>query len=446
MRPSGRIAAAIEVLEAMEAQHRPAKLALKDWGAAHRFAGAKDRAWISGLVLDALRKKRSLAWRMGDDGARALVLACLSFSWRWSVEAIDEAVAEQPHGPGALSEAERARLNNPIAWDDAPTPVRGDYPDWLDGELTAVFGDERVVEGAALAERAPVDLRVNTLKTTPDKALHALSAVGAQPGNMITNAMRILAPEPGERAGHVESIPAFAKGWVEVQDLGSQIAAAAAGDIKGAQVLDYCAGGGGKTLALAAMSGGTGQVYAYDADGRRLAPAFERVRRAGARNVQIRSPLGEASHPLSDLVAKMDVVFVDAPCTGSGVWRRQPDAKWRLTERALETRIAEQTEILQAASAYVRPGGRLVYVTCSLFASENEARLREFVSRQAAFAAISAREQIKASGLAGEVSLKHLRACVVDAVTPGDGAALRLSPRRSGTDGFFISVLQRKGS
>ncbi len=443
MRESGRITAAIEVLTAIGEQRRPAKLALKDWGLAHRFAGAKDRAWISGLVLDTLRKKRSLSWRVDADEPRALVLACLAYAWRWSLEAIAEAAAQTPHGPGALTAEETAALGAPRELGEASEGVAGDVPDWLVPHMARVFPDDAVAQGVALAVRAPMDLRVNTLKAEPDRVRQALASLNAQAAGLLTTALRVGAPEPGERAGHVESIPAFQKGWLEVQDLGSQVAAAAAGDVLGAQVLDYCAGGGGKTLALAAAMSGTGQVYAYDADARRLAPAYERVRRAGARNVQLRSP-AERQGAVDDLVGKMDLVFVDAPCTGSGVWRRQPDAKWRLTERALADRLAEQDAVLTQAARHVRPGGRLIYVTCSLFAEENEDRLAAFAAHHTDFTALNTFDQIAASGLLEDPS-GVLARCRADALAPGDRAALRLTPARCQTDGFFIAVLIRGG-
>lgn len=466
MRASGRIAAAIEVLAEIEDRRRPAKLVLKDWGHAHRFAGSKDRAWISGLVLDSLRKKRSLAWMMGagaapsggDGGSmsRAIVLGCLRVSWGWDVDTIAQAVAEEPHGPGALTDAEGERLTAPVALGDAPLAVQADIPDWLEAELTRVFGDDVAAEGQALATRAPVDLRVNTLKSDADRVVKALSSVGAGSSGVMHTALRIPAPAPGERAGHVESIPVYNKGWVEIQDLGSQIAAAAAGDVVGAQVLDYCAGGGGKTLALAAQSEGRGQVYAYDADARRLAPIFDRCRRAGTRTVQIRSPQvrspGEGGDGvLDDLRGKMDVVFVDAPCTGSGVWRRQPDAKWRLSDTALAQRMGEQDQILATASTFVKPGGRLVYVTCSLFACENEDRLAAFLAANGSFQPISAADSVQDSGLLTADGAASLDTWRTDVASPGAGPgagsgvglALRLSPKRSDTDGFFVAVLRR---
>lgn len=423
MRDGGRLAAAIEVLTEVEARRRPVRLALKAWGDGARYAGSKDRAFVSGLVLDVLRRRRSLAWRMGDDTPRAAALGALRFLWGWPLERIAEAAGEEPHGPGPLAEAERAALEHPRDLAEAPAAVRGDYPDWLDEALARAFGEDRAAEGEALAERAPVDLRVNTLKTDPERALKALASVEARPTGVLPTALRIAAPDPTARGGAVEAIPQFSKGWFEVQDLGSQIAAAAAGEVKGAQVLDLCAGGGGKTLALAAAMGNTGQIYAYDSDPRRLTDTVRRGDRAGARNLQVRSPVNP--EPLKGLEGRMDVVFIDAPCTGTGSWRRHPDTKWRLTPEALERRLADQDQVLDDGARFVKPGGRVVYVTCSVLPQEDEDRVAAFLARHADFAVKPATDDPKLA--------ERLTA---------DGF-LRLTPRTSGTDGFFVAVLEK---
>ena len=422
MRDGGRLAAAIEVLGDIVARHKSARMALKAWGDSARYAGAKDRAFVSGLVLDVLRRRRSLAWRMGDDGDRAAVLGAVRFLWGWELPRV-EAAAGEPHGPGALTDADRARLAVDPGVANAPPPVRGDYPDFLDPSLARVFGEDRAAEGEALAERAPVDLRVNTLKTDTARAMKALAPFDPQASDLLPTAIRIVPPAASERGAAIETAPEFEKGWFEVQDLGSQLAAARAGDIAGQQVLDFCAGGGGKTLALAAAMGNRGQLYAYDSDARRLTDTVRRAQRAGVRNLQVRSPIHP--EPLKGLEGRMDVVFVDAPCTGSGVWRRHPDAKWRLTPQQLARRMAEQDGVLAQAAVFVKPGGRLVYVTCSLLAEENEDRVAGFLHGHPDFASVPA------TGPA-------------DAFLAAAGS-LRLTPRTSGTDGFFVAVLLRGG-
>lgn len=409
MRDGGRLAAAIAVLEDMDTRHQPVRLALKSWSDGARFAGAKDRAFVSGLVLDCLRRRRSLAWRMGDEAWRGIVLAAAGLSWAWLIERIAAAAAD-PFGPGALTEVETERLTNPLSILEAPTAVKGDFPDWTEALFARAFGERAAEEGAALAERAPVDIRVNTLKTDPERALKALEPLGARRVEASATALRIEPAASAERSPPVEALPEFAKGWFEIQDLGSQIAAKTVREIGHRQVLDFCAGAGGKTLALAALMANTGQLFAYDSDGRRLAKTQERARRAGVRNLQVRTPL--RPDPLHGLESRMDIVFVDAPCTGSGVWRRHPDAKWRLTEDQLRRRMVEQDEVLSAASNFVKAGGRMVYVTCSMFCEENEDRVDAFLARNPDF----------------RLAERYRR----------------LTPRVNGSDGFFIAELERQ--
>jgi 16S rRNA (cytosine967-C5)-methyltransferase len=375
------------------------------------------------LVLDVLRRKRSLAWKIGDDGMRAAVLGVLHFEWDWPMDRLADAAGDEVHGHGPLTDAEREALASPRDLSGAPEAVRGDYPDWLEPSMVRAFGEDRALEMAALAERAPVDLRVNTIKTDVQRALKALSPFEAQTPGLTPNAIRVAAPAAAERSGAVEAIPQFSKGWFEIQDLGSQVAAAMAGDVKGKQVLDLCAGGGGKTLALAAAMANTGQIYAYDNDARRLTDTIRRGDRAGVRNLQVRTPLND--EPLKDLVAKMDVVFIDAPCSGTGSWRRHPDTKWRLTPETLARRQADQDQVLADGARYVKSGGRLIYVTCSVLPEEDEDRVAAFLAANAAFARRPATAEPE--------------------LTPFLTAAgdLRLTPRTAGADGFYVAVLEK---
>jgi 16S rRNA (cytosine967-C5)-methyltransferase len=423
MRDGGRLAAAIEILTEIETRHRPVRLALKSWGESARYAGAKDRAGVSGLVLDVLRRKRSLAWQMGDESPKAAALAVLHLHWDWPIERVAEAAADEVHGPGALTDAERQALIQPRDLTEAPASVRGDYPEWLEASFARVFGDDRAAEGAELSRRAPTDLRVNLLKTDPPRALKALTAMNAEPPGLMPNALRVAAPAAEARGAPVEAVPQFLKGWFEIQDLGSQVAAASAGDVKGKQVLDLCAGGGGKTLALASAMGNTGQIYAFDSDARRLTDTIRRGDRAGVRNLQIRTPLNP--EPLKGLEARMDVVFIDAPCSGTGSWRRHPDTNWKLTQDTLDRRLADQDQVLREGAAFVKPGGRMIYVTCSVLPEEDEDRVAAFLATHPEFARTSATTDPE----------------LLQFMTP-DGD-LRLTPRTSGTDGFYVAVLQK---
>ena len=198
----------------------------------------------------------------------------------------------------------------------------------------------------------------------------------------------------------------------------------------GEQVLDLCAGGGGKTLALAAAMDNRGQIYATDREARRLGPLYARLERAATRNVQVRTPR-RGQNVLADLEGHCDLVLVDAPCTGTGTWRRNPDAKWRIRPGALEQRLKEQDEVLESAALYVKPGGRLIYITCSLLPAENEERIAAFLARHTDFSAIGAEALVAAAGLPELARFAGPQ-----------GTGLRLSPLTSGTDGFFIAGLR----
>jgi 16S rRNA (cytosine967-C5)-methyltransferase len=435
LRDGGKIKAAIEVLRDVLERRTPVKEAVRDWGKKSRFAGARDRAWISGLVVDALRRKNSIEHTMEATGARVLALGALKHAWGWDVRKIEEALKDE-HAPPPLQGKERENLlmaPNPTA----PPHVQGDYPEWLSPHLARAFGPDAVVEGMAMAARAPVDLRVNTLKSDAEKAGRALEGVKAKQMPELKNGFRIPAADSIERGESVEAIPAYSKGWVEVQDMGSQIAAAVSCAAPGEQVLDYCAGGGGKTIAMAAMMENKGQIFSHDIDGKRLSALIPRIERAGIRNVQLRHPKENAS--LDDLDLKMDVVMIDAPCTGVGTWRRKPDAKWRVQPNALEKRMRDQATILRTACNYVRPGGRLVYVTCSFLMEENEDQVASFLADRPDFIPDDAADAAVRSGQLTETGAKLLQKC-----RRPDGS-VRLTPRTAGTDGFYMAVMRRTG-
>ena len=307
--------------------------------------------------------------------------------------------------------------------------MRGDYPEWLAEKFRAAFGAHAAEEGAALAARAPVDLRVNILKTSREQALAKLAHLDPAPTPLSPIGLRIDAGQGRGPALTAET--AYVKGLVEPQDEASQLAALLCAASPGEQVLDLCAGGGGKALALAAQMHNKGQLYAYDSDGRRLMPLHERLERAGARNIQVRQPRGQAD-VLADLEGRCDLALIDAPCTGVGTWRRHPDAKWRLAPGALELRLKEQAALLDAAARFVKPGGRLAYVTCSLLIEENEGQVAAFLEAHPGLAALSAQEMCENAGLPS----------VARFASP-HGQGIRLSPATSGTDGFHVCVIRR---
>lgn len=431
MTPSARIAAAIEIIAAIEEARIPATQALKDWGVAHRFAGSGDRAAISGLVYDTLRRRASAAYIMQAETARARVLGMLKLERGFDAKRVAELFDGSRHAPAQLTADEERALTS-TSLDGAPPHVLGDYPEWLDGALADVFGESRVEEAIALAHRAPLDLRVNTLRTTPEKVLASLRHLNASRTPWSPIGLRIALDADARNPG-VQAEPDFIKGGIEVQDEGSQLAALFAAAAPGELVLDLCAGAGGKTLALAAMMQGRGRIVATDRDKRQLAPIHQRLSRAGAHNVEVRTPRG-AENVIAELNEACDLVLVDAPCTGTGTWRRNPDAKWRIRPGALELRRRDQVEVLDRAATFVRAGGRLVYVTCSVLREENSRQISAFMTRHSNWTLLA--PQAIARVLNANASAFCASALL-------DESGLLMSPHRTGTDGFFVAVLKR---
>lgn len=392
MTPGARLAAAIEVLSAWSAGDQGVDRVLTGWGRANRFAGSGDRHAIADLVHDALRRWRSGAWVAGADPAnpRAAVLGGLVLDGRGAEIA---GLCIGPHAPAAPEGAEAAGFGRDL--DAAPLAVRLDLPDWLMPQI----GDP--APWAALRARAPLDLRVNRLRADPARARAALAVDGieALPGPLSPDALRVVSG-----ARRLAQSRAYLNGLVEVQDAASQAVALDCGARPGMTVLDYCAGGGGKTLALAAAMAGQGRLIAHDSSPERLAQLPDRAARAGAQVVRV------APGETAALAGRCDVVLVDAPCSGSGAWRRNADAKWRLTPAGLEALSALQTQVLAQAARAVRPGGRLVYATCSMLDCENAARAAAFLASHPEFCTESPPRQL----------------------TPADGG-----------DGFFVARFTR---
>lgn len=431
MKAGARIRAAIEVLEDVVRLHRPASTALGDWGRTHRFAGSGDRAAIGNLVFDALRHRNSFSWRMGGEAPRALALAAAHTALGLSNDELVALADGSDYGITPLTEDEIAGLSRELP-EDVPLHIAADIPEWLVSSFNGVFGERAVEEGRALSQRAPIDLRVNGLKATREKVLRALSRFGAVPTPYSPLGVRIVAPSGAGKSPNVEADTAHGKGWFEVQDEGSQIASLIAGAGPREQVLDLCAGAGGKTLAMAAGMQNTGQIYAYDSSRSQLRPIFERLKRAGARNVQVLEAGDQVA--LVQLADRFDLVLVDAPCTGSGTWRRRPDSKWRLKQEAVGNRIEEQRAVLQLAAPLVKPGGRLAYVTCSVLAEENDDQIAWFQEQHPDFV-VSPIAEYWAKSIGG----------ALPASADGKEGTLLLTPALHGTDGFFIAMLKRGG-
>lgn len=363
----------------MTRTHQPVERHLRDWGRAHRFAGSKDRAAIGEMVYQVMRHRSSLAWRMGDDGPRALAIALGG-----------ESLFTGGYGPAPLSDDERARLAAPGR--EAPLHVRGEYPPFLEDELRRAFGERLLDEMLALQGRAPIDLRVNTLKATRDEVLEGLEHPAA-PTPRSPIGIRL------DRAKGLERTSLFERGAFEFQDEAAQLAALMCGARPGLRVLDLAAGAGGKSLALAAMMQNRGEIVAHDVRPEALAELERRAARAGCTIIRTttRAPEGE-----------FDLVLVDAPCSGSGTWRRQPELRWRLSSARLAELTRTQDVLLAQGARHAR--GRLVYATCSVLPCENEDRIAAFLALHPQFAA---------------------------------EAPFRASPLSTGTDGFFAQVLYR---
>lgn len=430
MIPAARLSAAIEVLADIDARRRPASEALKDWGLSHRFAGSGDRAAIAGLVYDALRRKASAAWLMGGEGARPVLLGALRLERGMAADEISRLCSGERFAPSPLTEEERRALDKGgLDW--APAHVAGDFPEWLAPSLERLFGADLAPEMSALAKRAPLDLRVNALKRSRELVQGELGHLSPAPTPFSPLGLRIV-HAPGEKAPSIQSNPVFLRGEVEIQDEGSQLAALIANPGPRDQVIDLCAGGGGKTLALAAGMDNHGQIYATDADQRRLAPIHARLERAGVRNVQVRTPRGKVD-ALGDLNERADLVLVDAPCTGTGTWRRNPDSKWRVRPGSLDIRVKEQAAVLDRAAALVRPGGRIAYVTCSVLPEENDGALDRLFERRPEFSVQPAADVLAVAGLSRLAEAVRFTRY-----------GLQMSPLRTGTDGFYVAVIQRE--
>lgn len=432
MTPAARISAAIEVLDDLIQRRRPASDALKDWGLSRRFAGSKDRAAIASLVYDALRRRASSSYAMGSETPRALVLGMLARLRGLPAAEIAALCNGENHAPPPLSAEEHDRLAA-FSLDGAPDWVRADVPDWLWPAFVSAFGTEAIGEGQALAARAPIDIRANRLKTSRDRLLDDLAHLAPAPGVLSPDALRFQHGDDG-RGPSLQTEPDFMAGGFEIQDEASQLVTLLAGAKPGDTVVDLCAGAGGKTLALAALMQNEGRLFATDLDSRRLAPLHDRLARSGATNVEIRIPRSRGHEPLADLAGEVDLVLVDAPCTGSGTWRRNPDAKWRVRPGALAERVKDQAEVLARAARMVKPGGRIAYITCSVLPEENDAAVEAFIARHKGLAVLDMASVLASP--AGDFGL-------LERFSTRFG--LQLSPRRTGTDGFYLACMERVG-
>ncbi len=470
MTPAARLAAAAAVLDSVAQGRQPAEAVLKAWGSANRYAGSKDRRAIADQVYKVLRARGRLVWAMGgrEDG-RALVIGALSLIDGLSVEAIEGLHSGDGYGPKPLSKQERARIS--ATADDLPGWVAAGLPEFVVEDFKTTFGDRWAEEAAGLmVPRAPIDLRVNAAKATVEEVEAELREAGLSPERTPWSAWGLrLSAEPPP---NVQALEAFKAGRIEIQDEGSQIVCWLAGVRPGMTVVDYCAGGGGKTLGLAMQGLATGasrvvesaaperiwtptgwvdppaggkakqpasiaraegRLIACDVVQKRLDNIRPRLARAGVEAELIH--LGPNGGGVEDIVGTADVVFVDAPCTGSGTWRRRPEDAWRLKPEDVDRMHSLQTAILARAAKLVKPGGRLVYVTCSMLRVENEATVDAFEEDHPAFAPVAI------AGALNQTAVTDAARGTLSALATGH--RLRMSPATTDTDGFFVALYER---
>lgn len=429
MTPAARVKSAIDILEALMPSAKPADRFLNEWARSNRYAGSKDRHAIFELVYAVLRRRAEFAFATGSEGgqddARSLVLGALKLEDAHTLEQVEALFAGGKYSAAALSEDERGAFSRGVSQDTAPEWVRGNFPQWLEGALRESLPD-LLGEMRALSVRAPLDLRVNRLKATREQALAALAEenIAACASPLSPDGIRVTG------RARITGAAAFTRGLVEVQDEGSQLAALMVCAQPGSQVLDLCAGGGGKSLAIAAVMQNRGQIHAFDAIAGRLKAMPERMQRAGAHNVQI---AGNPEPALAALKGRAHRVVLDVPCSGTGAWRRNPDAKWRLTPEALARHMAAQDSVLRQGAELVAPGGRLIYITCSLLQCENADRVAAFLVEDDRFNILPA-AAVWAEGVGTQLP---------DFIAP-DAPHVILTPARSGTDGFFVCVMERR--
>jgi 16S rRNA (cytosine967-C5)-methyltransferase len=424
MTPAGQLAAAIDLLADIETDARPADAVANSFFRNRRFIGAGDRREVSTLVWGVLRARRHLGWWLDKFGATPtprLLLCAQAIFTGMTPNKIALAFTAGRYGPPPLTESETIILEkfagHTLEHPNMPDAVKYEIPDWILPRLEAQFGPGLHAEMTALATPAPLDLRINTLKTTRDAAIAALRA---------ENLSAIPTPYSpwGLRLANRQSITAgkaFQEGLVEIQDEGSQLVALLVGAAPGMRVADYCAGAGGKTLAMAMTMENKGHIIACDVSAPRLEGAIKRLRRAGVHNAE-RHLLEPGDKWTKRQAEKSDRVLVDAPCTGTGTWRRNPDARLRLTESTLAELLPKQSLILDQAQKLLKPGGRLIYATCSLLREENEMQVEAFLTRHPDYRLIPLTDQVP----------EALR-----------DKTLRLTPLKHNTDGFFAAILER---
>lgn len=435
MLPAARIQTAIELLEGIAKAPIPMDGVCGDYFRARRFIGSKDRADIAERVYAVMRAQARLDWHLARIGMatpnpRARVMAYLALGEGCSRARLNDLFCGGKYGPAPLSEAESARMDvlygNPrLDSPEMPESVRAECPPEFEDSFRRVFGEDFESQTRAFIPAATLNLRINPRAGDRETILAALSAEGikAAPTPFSPLGLRV------EGKAFLGKTKPFTKGWVEIQDEGSQLAALLCAAAPGMQVLDYCAGSGGKTLALAATMNVKGRIVAMDTQASRLEKTRTRLRRSGVADIVEVRPLSDEKNRkwLRRQKGTFDVVLADVPCSGSGTWRRNPDLRWTPHGPSLDALKTTQAEILDRVAHTVKPGGRLVYATCSVLAEENEDQIEAFIARRPEFSVLPLAESWP-----------------LDTPIPCPGPFfLRLTPRDHNTDGFFAAVLKK---
>ena len=418
MHPNALLELSTELINRVLQLQHPADGVVSDFFRQHRTLGMRERHTLAETTYTVLRE-RLLYQHLAQSGKGEMERRLAVLAWQGN-EAFLRA---------ALSETEQQWLAQVGTIDRAALPdkLRHNLPEWLAQRLQAALGDQFWPLVEAMNQSAPLDLRVNTFKAKRDEVQAAFKAEGieALPTPYSPLGLRI----DGKPALH--KLDVFLRGDVEVQDEGSQLLALMLGAKRSEMVADFCAGAGGKTLALGAEMRNTGRLYAFDTSGHRLASLKPRLARSGLSNVYPVQIAHERDERIKRLAGKLDRVLVDAPCSGLGTLRRNPDLKWRQTPQSVDELRVKQASILASAARLLKPGGRLVYATCSLLDAENEEIAQAFTAeRERDFKAVPALEVLT-------------KAHIADAPTLVRGGFLRLWPHRHGTDGFFAAVWER---
>ncbi len=409
----GVLASAIGELAPLPA---PADAMLHRFFRAHPQMGREDRSFVSDAAFAWLRRRRSLETLAQTHDPRLLALATVVRELGVSGRELDAVVSERD---AAWVREFKSRLSTPLE-----SAVAADLPDWLWTKLGDAYGEEeRLALARALLAPAPLDLRVNPLKTTRDAARAELAASGIQAGTTPYAPLGLRIAGRPSLAQH----PLMLDGGVEVQDESSQLVGYLVAPRRTDMVVDFCAGAGGKTLLLGALMRSQGRLYAFDVVDTRLAKLKPRLARSGLSNVHPQLLASERDPHVKRLAGKIDRVLVDAPCTGFGTLRRNPDLKWRQSERSLAELTAKQAAILASAATLVKPGGRLVYATCSILPEENGAIVDAFIGAHPEFELGDATAELARAG-----------------IPLATGRTMMLLPHRHGCDGFFAAVLERK--